>query len=126
MKLLSRKYVTKKRDEKGGMEMPSNEERLLAAAIYAISFFTVFIGPLVIWLVKKNESSFIDYHGREYLNLLISYAVYGIVSWILMIVLIGFILAPVVGVLGVVFTIVGAIKAYEGQEYRIPFIFRIL
>ncbi|XKG62808.1 DUF4870 domain-containing protein [Mesobacillus maritimus] len=108
------------------MEMPSNEERLLSAAIYAISFFTVFIGPLVIWLVKKNESSFIDYHGREYLNFLISYAVYGIVSWILMIVLIGFILAPVVGVLGVVFTIVGAIKAYEGQEYRIPFIFRIL
>lgn len=106
--------------------MPSNEERLLAAAIYAISFFTVFIGPLVIWLVKKNESSYIDYHGREYLNFLISYAVYGIISGILMIVLIGFILAPVVGVLGVVFTIVGGIKAYEGQEYRIPFIFRIL
>jgi uncharacterized protein len=110
----------------GGIEMPSNEERLLSAAIYAISFFTVFIGPLVIWLVKKNESSYIDYHGREYLNFLISYAVYGIVSGILMIVLIGFILAPVVGVLGVVFTIIGAIKAYEGQEYRIPFIFRIL
>lgn len=106
--------------------MPSNEERLLSAAIYGISFFTVFIGPLVIWLVKKNDSSFIDYHGREYLNFLISYAVYGIVSAILMIVLIGFILAPVVGVLGVVFTIIGGIKAYEGKEYRIPFIFRIL
>ncbi|SEN79156.1 hypothetical protein SAMN05192533_1211 [Mesobacillus persicus] len=106
--------------------MPSNEERLLAAAIYAISFFTVFIGPLVIWIVKKNDSSFIDYHGREYFNFLITYAVYGLISGILMVVLVGFLLLPIVGILGVVFTLIGAVKAYEGDEYRIPFIFRIL
>ncbi|MCM3588045.1 DUF4870 domain-containing protein [Mesobacillus maritimus] len=106
--------------------MPSNEERILAAAIYAVSFFTVFIGPIVIWLVKKNESAFIDYHGREYLNFLISYAVYSFIGSILIIVLIGFVILPIVGALGVIFTIVGAIKAYQGTEYRIPFIFRIL
>ncbi|MBM4761991.1 DUF4870 domain-containing protein [Bacillus sp. B15-48] len=106
--------------------MPSNEERLLATAIYAISFFTAFIGPLVIWLVKKDESSYIDYHGREYFNFFISYFVYSVVSGILVVILIGFLLLPIVGLLGVVFTIIGAIKAYEGEEYRIPFIFRIL
>jgi uncharacterized protein len=106
--------------------MPSNDERLLAAAIYVLSFFTAFIGPLVIWLLKKNDSDFIDYHGREYLNFLISYSVYSIISTLLMIVVIGLFTIWIVGILAVVFTIVAAIKAYEGKEYRIPFVFRIL
>jgi uncharacterized protein len=104
----------------------TNEERLLAAAIYVSSFFTTFIGPLVIWLLKKNESSFVDYHGKEYFNFLISYAVYSIISLLLMLVLIGFVTIWIVRILTVVFTIVAAIKAYEGKEYRIPFVFRIL
>ncbi|MGF2616709.1 DUF4870 domain-containing protein [Rossellomorea vietnamensis] len=104
----------------------TKEERLLAAFIYIISFFTVFIGPLVIWLIKKDESKYIDHHGREYMNFLISYFVYGLISSLLMLVLIGFILAPIVGLLAFIFTILGAIKAYEGEYYRIPAIFRIL
>ncbi|MGM0845361.1 MAG: DUF4870 domain-containing protein [Bacillota bacterium] len=104
----------------------TKEERLLAAFIYIISFFTAFIGPLVIWLIKKDESKYIDYHGREYMNFLISYFIYGLISSLLMFVLIGFVLAPIVGLLAFIFTILGAIKAYEGEYYRIPAIFRIL
>ncbi|WP_318508854.1 DUF4870 domain-containing protein [Bacillus sp. T3] len=106
--------------------MPTNEERTWAAVIYGISFFTVFIGPVVIWLIKRNESEFIDYHGKEYLNFLISYTVYSIVSMVLMLVLVGFILVWLVGVLAFIFTIVAAIKAYEGEDYRIPFVFRLI
>ncbi len=108
------------------LKLQSKDERLLAAAIYVSSFFTAFIGPLVIWLIKKDESSFIDYHGREYFNFLISYTVYGIISGILILVLIGFVLVWLVGVLALVFTIIAAIKAYDGKEYRFPFIFRII
>jgi uncharacterized protein len=106
--------------------MPTKDERMMAALIYILSFFTVFIGPLVIWLVKKDESEFVDFHGKEYFNFLISYAVYGFASTILMVVLIGFVLAPIVGVLALVFTILGAVKAYEGDYYRIPTVFRLL
>lgn len=106
--------------------MPSNDERLFAAAIYVISFFTAFIGPLVIWLIKKDESSYVDYHGREYFNFFISYTVYSIICTILMIVLIGFLAIWVVGALYFVFTIIAAIRAYEGKTYRIPFIFRLI
>ncbi|WP_254119137.1 DUF4870 domain-containing protein [Bacillus sp. FJAT-29790] len=106
--------------------MPSNDERLLAAAIYVSSFFTTFIGPLVIWLLKKNESSFVDYHGKEYFNFLISYGVYSIISTILMVILIGFVTIWIVGILAFVFTIIAAVKAYEGKEYEIPFVFRII
>ena len=34
------------------------------------ALFTVFIGPLIIWFIKKDDSAFIDYHGREYFNFL--------------------------------------------------------
>ena len=106
--------------------MPKNEERLLAAAIYLISFFTAFIGPLVICLIKKDESSYIDYHGREYMNFFISYTVYTLISGILVFLVIGLFMLWAVGIIAVVFTIVGALKAYEGKEYKIPYIFRLL
>lgn len=106
--------------------MENTTERTLAMAIYLSSFFTAVLGPLIIWLIKKDESSFIDYHGKEYFNFFISYSIYAIASSILMLVLIGFILLPIVGLGIFIFTIIGAIKAYEGQLYRIPFIIRFL
>jgi uncharacterized protein len=106
--------------------MPSKDERIFAAAIYLISFVTAFIGPLVIWLIKKDDSPFVDYHGKEYFNFFISYSVYGLVSCILVLVLIGGLLLGLIGILAIVFTIVAAVKAFEGEEYRIPFIFRII
>lgn len=106
--------------------MPSNDERLFAALIYVISFFTAFIGPLVIWLIKKDESPYVDYYGKEYFNFFISYTVYSIISTILMLVLIGFITIWIVGILYFVFTIIAAIKAYEGTTYKIPLVFRLI
>lgn len=135
MKLYGGKYVNIEEDtidvsakefQQGGIDMPTKDERMMAALIYILSFFTAFIGPLVIWLIKKDESEFVDFHGKEYFNFLISYAVYGLVSSILMVVLIGFVLAPIVGILALIFTILGAVKAYEGEHYLIPTIFRIL
>lgn len=106
--------------------MVKSEDRLLAAGIYVLSIFFPVIAPLVIWLIKKDESSFIDYHGREYFNFLISYTVYFFVSGILTIILIGFVALAVLGVMLFVFTIIAAIKAYEGNEYRFPLIFRLI
>ncbi|WP_346190285.1 DUF4870 domain-containing protein [Bacillus massilinigeriensis] len=93
---------------------------------YIISFFTAFFGPLIIWLLKKDESEFIDYHGREYFNFFISYSVYGLVSFILIIVLLGVVLLWLLGIMAMVFTIIAAVKAYSGEHYRFPFIFRLL
>jgi len=106
--------------------MPSNDERLFAALIYVTSIFTTIIGPLIIWILKKDQSAFVDYHGRQYFNFVISYAIYGVVAAILTFVLIGAILLPIIGIAAFVFTVVAAVKSYEGSEYRIPFILRIL
>jgi uncharacterized Tic20 family protein len=110
----------------GEKKMVNNDERLLAAGLYVLSILFPVLAPLVIWLIKKDESSFIDFHGREYFNFLISYTVYFIVAGISTILLIGFVLLPVLGLMLFVFTIIAAIKAYEGNEYRFPLIFRLI
>ncbi len=103
----------------------THDERIFAMLIYVSSFFTTFIGPLVIYLIK-SDSEFVKYHGKEYFNFLISYAIYGIVSSLLMFVLVGFVLMPIVAILGFIFTIIAAIKSYEGTDYRIPLIIRFI
>ncbi|PKR85811.1 DUF4870 domain-containing protein [Heyndrickxia camelliae] len=108
------------------MKMASKDERLLATLIYISSFFTVFIGPLIIWLLKKEESAFIDYHGKEYFNFLISYSIYSLISLLLVIILIGGILLGIIGILVFLFTIIAAVKSYEGERYQIPLVIRFL
>ncbi|MDL4842668.1 DUF4870 domain-containing protein [Aquibacillus sp. LR5S19] len=106
--------------------MSNKDERLYALLIYLLSFPFPIIGPLIIWLLKREESDFIDYHGKEYCNFLISYTIYLTVSGILVIVLIGIILLPLVGLLLTIFTIVAAVKSYGGEKYRIPLIFHFI
>lgn len=103
---------------------PTDEERTLAMLIFLISFFTSVFGPLIIWLIKRKESAYIDHYGREYFNMTISYFIYTIISALSLFILIGFILLPAVGIAAIVFTIIGAVKAYGGEYYRIPFIIR--
>jgi uncharacterized protein len=106
--------------------MIKSEERMLAAILYVVSLFFPIIGPLVVWLLKKDESSFINYHGREYFNFFISYTVYSVVSGILIFLIVGIFLLWILGIMALVFTIIAAVKAYEGNEYRFPLIFRVI
>ncbi|WP_445491125.1 DUF4870 domain-containing protein [Niallia sp. 03133] len=103
----------------------SNDEKLFAMLIYLSSFFTVIVGPLIIWLLKR-DSAFVDYHGKEYFNFVISYTIYLAVSGLLMIIIIGIITGSIAGLLLFIFTVVAAVKAYDGKEYRIPFVFRFI
>ncbi len=106
--------------------MAKSEERLLAAGIYVLSLFFPIIAPLIIWLLKKDESSFIDYHGKEYFNFFISYLIYSVVAGILTLVIIGIFLLWALGIAALVFSIMAAVKAYEGKEYQFPLIFRVI
>src|SRR5699024_11125296 len=103
-----------------------NNDKILAKLIYVTSFFTTVIAAIIIWLLKREGSTFIDHHGKEYLNFAISYFVYGIVAAITVFVGIGVLLVPIVGLSAFIFTIIAAIKAYDGEFYRIPLIFRVL
>ena len=85
-----------------------------------------FIPPLVIWLIKKDESSLIDDSGKEALNFQISIAIYVVISVTLTIVLIGFLLLPAVSIFNVVMVIIAAIKANDGERYRYSLCIRFI
>ncbi|MDB5071548.1 MAG: hypothetical protein JWM87_2659 [Candidatus Eremiobacteraeota bacterium] len=84
------------------------------------------IGPLVVWLLKKDQSPLIDREGKESLNFQISMTIYMFISALLIFVLIGIPLLLVVAVLDLIFTIVAATKVSSGIPYRYPLTIRFL
>ncbi len=82
--------------------------------------------PLIIWLMKKDESFEIDQVGREVLNFYFTMLIAWIVSLLLCFILIGFILLPALWLYGIIVTIVAAIKANEGMMFRYPMTIRFL
>ena len=84
------------------------------------------IGPLIIWQVKKDTLPFAADQGKEALNFNITIAIAAIICGLLTLVLIGFLLLPLVGLAWLIFTIIGAMKANNGEAYRYPFALRLI
>jgi len=83
-------------------------------------------GPLIVWLLKRNESPEIDAHGKESLNFQLSMLIYNVIAGILVIVLIGIPLLILLYVLNIVFVIVASIQAGDGKLYRYPMAIRFI
>lgn len=84
------------------------------------------LGPLIVWLVKKDQSSYIDQQGRELLNFQLSFLLYAFLSFLLCFILIGIPFLIGIGVATVVLTIIGIVNASEGKVYRFPLTIRLL
>lgn len=85
-----------------------------------------FLGPLIIWLIKKDESELIDKHGRESLNFQLSIMIYFFISAMLTVVLIGFLLAPLVMIFDYVLVIVAAVRVNNGEDFQYPLSLRLI
>lgn len=101
---------------------PNPENRTMAMLCHVLGIFTGFIGPLLVWLLKKDQSPFINYHGKEALN-------FAITSLLLMIV-VGLVTcgfgAPVVAIVMIVFLVIAGLAANRGEWYRYPFSLRLI
>jgi len=84
------------------------------------------IGPLVVWLAKKEDDPFIDEQGREAVNFQITMFIAAFVCAPLILVVIGIILLIGIGILMTVFPIIAAIRANEGEHYRYPLSIRFI
>jgi uncharacterized Tic20 family protein len=89
-------------------------------------FFGHLLGPLVVWLIKRDASPEIDANGRESLNFQISMLIYDAIAAILCIVLIGIPILIALWILNTVFVIIASVKTSEGKFYRYPFTIRFL
>lgn len=85
-----------------------------------------FIGPAVIWYMKKDESAVIAEQAKESLNFQISMFIYLVISAVLMLVLIGFVLFPIVLIADIVLAVIAGVRAGEGVAYRYPMTIRFL
>lgn len=89
------------------------------------------IGTLIIWLVKKDDHPFIDQEGKEATNfqitVLIAYVVCGVLTAVTCCIGgIGGILYLPVWICALIFCIMGAMKAKEGEAYRYPINIRFI
>jgi hypothetical protein len=107
--------------------------RTWAAFVHASALLGVFlhfpghlIPPLLIWLIKRDQSPELDAHGKEAVNFQISMLIYNCVAAFFCLVLIGFVFLVVLWILNAIFVIIAAIQASEGKFYRYPMTIRFL
>ena len=105
---------------------PSKDERTWAmlshfSALCMFIFpFGNILAPLIIWLIKKEEMSFVEDQAKEVLNFQISMTIYLLISGILCFILIGIPFVIGLGIFNVIMTIIAAISANDGKYYRYP------
>jgi len=113
-------------------DVPTQDERTwgMLAHLTAFSGFLIPLGniiaPLIVWLVKRDQSQFVADQGKEALNFNISVLLAGALCAALVFVLIGILLGVALFFYWLAMTIVAGIKASEGIRYRYPFTLRLI
>jgi uncharacterized protein len=99
---------------------------LLALTAFLTAGAGGIVGPLVIWLIKKDSDPYVDQQGKESLNFQISIVIYSIVAGLLIFVAIGIFLLPIIGLAWLILTIIGTIKASKGGMWQYPLTIRLI
>lgn len=113
-------------------DYPSKDERTWGMLCHAAAFagylfpFGSVFGPLIIWLIKKDEMPFVDDHGKESLNFQLTILIGLVVSAILLVVVVGFFLGAAIIIYQILMTVVAIIKANDGVMYRYPYTIRFI
>ena len=115
----------------GPLGTPSDPERTWALVAHIGSFLAAYIAlgflcPLIVLLVKGNESAYVRHHAVESLNFQITAAILTVIFAILIFVVVGIFLLIALGVVYVVFVIMATMAASRGQLYRYPVSLRLV
>ncbi|WP_294432642.1 DUF4870 domain-containing protein [uncultured Victivallis sp.] len=119
-------------EEAKGEALPTRDECNLAVLCQLLQFagmicpFGNLLAPLILWLLKRKESAFLDEVGKEVVNFQISLIVYSFVCGLLLFVVIGFPLLAMLGIWALILIVLATKKASEGRVFRFPWIFRLI
>jgi uncharacterized Tic20 family protein len=106
--------------------VPSKDDCNIAMLSHLLGIFTGFLGALIIWLLKKDDSAFIASQSKEALNFQITITIGFIIAWLLAFILIGVIFVPILLIVNLIFCILGAVASSKGQAYRYPLAIRLV
>lgn len=84
------------------------------------------LGPLVVWLIKREDDPFIDEQGKESLNFQISMTIYSLVAALLCLALVGIFLLLAVAVADLVLIVMASVKTRRGESFRYPCTIRFI
>jgi len=110
----------------GGPQALKSDEKTMGLLCHLLAIFTGFLGPLIIWLIKKDESQFVDVCGKEALNFQITVFIAMVGAGVLTFVIIGVFLVPLIWAADLIFCIVATVKANAGEAYRYPISIRFV
>lgn len=105
-------------------EVSSNDKNLVVLTHLSGILFS-FIPSLIVWLLKK-DSAYVNDQAREALNFQITILIAYVVSYILVLVLIGFVFMGIIWIANIVLCILAAVAASKGEDYRYPFTLRLI
>lgn len=103
--------------------IPTSDEKTLAILAHILTLVAPILAPLIIYLIKKDESRFVSFHAKQSLNFQITVLIIVIG---LAITIIGLFLVWLVAIAALVLVIIATIKASEGKLYKYPFSIRII
>ncbi|HEY1052588.1 MAG TPA: DUF4870 domain-containing protein [Prosthecobacter sp.] len=105
----------------------TQDEKTLGIVMHVLCLVGMpILGPLVVWLMKKNARSYLDQQGRELLNFQLTYLLYAFLAALLLFVFIGVVLLPLIAFAVIMLTVMGIVRAAEGKIYRFPLTIRLL
>ncbi|HEV7186039.1 MAG: DUF4870 domain-containing protein [Actinomycetales bacterium] len=102
------------------------DEKLWATLVHVGGILFGFIPALIGYLVLKDRGPFVRQHTATALNFQITMLIAYIVGWILTIVVVGFIILAAVWAVNIIFSIIAAVKANQGQFYTYPVSFKFV
>jgi len=94
------------------------KDKTIEILTHILGFLSGFLGPLIILLISKEKN--VKKHAKVVLNWQFSFLIYVIISMILLLIFLGFLLIPILGLLNTIFSIIGAVKASEGKLWKYP------
>lgn len=104
----------------------SQESKNMAMLCHLLAIFTGFLGPLILWLIKKDQDPYVDSQGKEALNFQITVTIALFAAGILSYICIGLILLPIIGICDLIFCIMACLAASKGENYRYPATLRLV
>jgi len=107
------------------MNPPTNDEKTFGMLCHLTGLISI-IGPIIVWLLKKDESAFVDANGKQAINFQLSIIIYTIGSLFLMIIGIGFILLIAIGIFTFIMVVIASVKAANGVIFQYPITLQLL
>ncbi|NOX48595.1 MAG: DUF4870 domain-containing protein [Chlorobi bacterium] len=107
------------------MNTLTNDEKTIGMLCHLTGLISI-IGPIIVWLLKKDDSAFVDANGKQAINFQLSIIIYSIGSAFLLIIGIGLVLLFAIGIFAFIMIVIASIKAANGEVFQYPLSIQLL